>query len=83
MKAQIENTEKFYVARDKDGRLFKYAYWAGMLATDRPHRHIHAMPFDGNFYVTGFDYQPKKGEEIDSSLYPEVTYENSPVLIEE
>jgi hypothetical protein len=41
------------------------------------------MPFDGNFYVTGSDYQPKKGEEIDSSLYPEVTYENSPVLIEE
>lgn len=83
MKAQIENTEKFYVARDKDGRLFKYAYWAGMQAPDRPHRHIYAMPFDGNFYVTGFDYQPKKGEEIDSSLYPEVTYENSPVLIEE
>ena len=27
MKAQIENTKKFYVARDKDGRLFKYAYW--------------------------------------------------------
>lgn len=83
MKAQIENTEKFYVARDKDGRLFKYAYWAGMQAPDRPHRHIYAMPFDGNFYVTEFDHQPKKGEEIDSSLYPEVTYENSPVLIEE
>ena len=44
---------------------------------------IYVMPFDGNFYVTEFDHQPKKGEEIDSSLYPEVTYENSPVLIEE
>ena len=26
MKAQIENTEKFYVARDNDGRLFKFEY---------------------------------------------------------
>ena len=74
---------KVYIARDKDGRLFKYPYWAGMLATDRPHRHIHAMPFDGNFYVDSKDYQLKKGEEICKDLYSEITYENSPALITE
>ena len=74
---------KVYVARDKDGRLFKFPYWAGMLATEIPHRHINAMPFDGNFYSQGVNYQSKKGEEIDKDLYKEVTYENSPVLITE
>lgn len=42
---------KFYIARDKDGKLFKYPYWVGMCATDIPHKHINAYPFDGNFYV--------------------------------
>lgn len=75
---------KVYIARDKDGRLFKFPYWAGiMLATEIPHRHINAMPFDGNFYSQGVNYQPKKGEEIDKDLYNEITYENSPVLITE
>ena len=83
MKTRIENTEKFYVARDNDGRLFKFEYRNTMRPWQAPCKHINAWPFNGNFYVTGSDYQPKKGEEIDSSLYPEVTYENSPVLIEE
>lgn len=74
---------KFYIARDKDGKLFKYPYWAGMCATDIPHKHINAYPFDGNFYVQGRDYQPKKGKEIDGKLYGYVIYENSPVLITE
>lgn len=83
MKTRIENTEKFYVARDNDGRLFKFEYRNTMRPWQAPCKHINAWPFNGNFYVTGSDYQPKKGEEIDSSLYPEVMYENSPVLIEE
>lgn len=74
---------KAYIARDKDGRLFKYPYWANMLATEIPHKHINGYPFNGNYYVQGSDYQPKKGKEIDSGLYPEVTYDNSPVLITE
>lgn len=74
---------KIYIARDKDGRLFKYPYWDGMLATSIPHRHNNVVPFDGNHYVIGDDYQPHKGEEIDSSLYPEISYDNSPVLIDE
>ena len=74
---------KFYIARDKDGKLFRYPYWAGMCATDIPHKHINAYPFDGNFYVQGTDYQPKKGKEIESELYGNVNYENSPILITE
>lgn len=74
---------KVYIARDKDGRLFKYPYWDGMLETSKPHKHYNSVPFDGNHYVTGSDYQPKKGKEIDSNLYPEVTYDNSPALIDE
>ena len=74
---------KFYIARDKDGRLFKYSHWDGMVATEIPHKHINAYPFDGNYYMQGRDYQPKKGEEIDKNLYKEVTYANSPVLMTE
>lgn len=74
---------KFYIARDKDGKLFRYPYWAGMCATDIPHKHINAYPFDGNFYVQGTDYQPKKDKEIESELYGNVNYENSPILITE
>lgn len=74
---------KVYIARDKDGRLFKYPYWTGMLATEIPHNMLHAYPFDGNYYIQGKDYQPKKGEEIDKGLYPEITYENSPILVEQ
>lgn len=54
-----------------------------MCATDIPHKHINAYPFDGNFYVQGRDYQPKKGKEIGGKLYGYVIYENSPVLITE
>lgn len=35
---------KVYIARDKDGRLFKYPYWTGMLATEIPHKHMCAYP---------------------------------------
>lgn len=79
----VENVMKVYIARDKDGRLFKYPYWTGMLATEIPHKHMCAYPFDGNHYIQGKDYQPKKGEEIDKGLYPEITYENSPILVEQ
>lgn len=36
---------KVYVARDKDGRLFKYPYWTGMLATEIPHKHAVRLSF--------------------------------------
>lgn len=42
---------KVYIARDKDGRLFKYPYWTGMLATEIPHKHMCAYPFDGNHII--------------------------------
>lgn len=42
-----------------------------------------AYPFDGNHYIQGKDYQPKKGEEIDKGSHPEITYENSPILVEQ
>lgn len=71
----------YFVARDRDGKLYKYPYWNGMLETSKPYAHIRAYPFDGNFYAQGSDYRPKKGEEIDSALFPSVTYENSPVLV--
>lgn len=68
MKTQNSNIEKFYVARDNDGRLFKFEYKNTMKPRDAPCKYVNAYPFDGNFYVTGSDYQPKKGEELDSSL---------------
>lgn len=74
---------KKYIARDNDGKLYEFPWYPKMTATDKPHKHISAFPFDGNHYYQGTDYQPKKGKEIDSSLYPEVTYDNSPVLIDE
>lgn len=74
---------KHYIARDKDGSLHKFPYWPGMVATAIPHKHIHATPFDGNFYANGSDYQPHKGEEIDGNLYPNITYDNSPILVDE
>lgn len=73
---------KQYIARNKDGRLYKFPYWDGMTATDIPHKHLRAYPFDGNYYVQGTYYQPETGEEIDRNLYKEVTYENSPQLVE-
>lgn len=73
---------KFYIARNKDGKLYKFPYWEGMTATDIPHKHISAYPFDGNYYVQDINYMPKKGEEIYKGLHKEVTYENSPKLIE-
>lgn len=56
MKTQIENTEKFYVARDNDGRLFKFEYKNTVKPWEAPCKHINAWPFDGNFYITGTDY---------------------------
>ena len=70
---------KFFIARDQDGKLFKYPYEEGMCASDIPHRHWRGYPFDGNYYISE-DYLPRKGEELDMSLYKDVTYENSPVL---
>lgn len=72
--------EKFWIARNKDGKLFKFPYSENQLATEIPHKHMRAYPFDGNHYVEGKDYQPKKGKEIDKGLYPEITYENSPII---
>ena len=74
---------KYYIARDKDGRLFKYPYRVGMTATDIPHKHVSAYPFDGNYYAQGRGYMPKKGEEIDGNMFSFVTYENSPILVKE
>lgn len=74
---------KYYIARDKDGSLYKFPYWPGMVATAIPHKHISGYPFDGNFYAEGSDYQLRKGEKIDGSLYPNVTYANSPVLVDD
>lgn len=54
-----------------------------MVASSIPHKHINGYPFDGNFYAVGSDYQPHKGEEIDSNLYPNILYDNSPILVEE
>lgn len=73
---------KYYLARNKDGNLYKFPYWPGMTATDIPHKHINAYPFDGNFYRQGPDYQPTPGEQIDGDGFGWITYENSPVLIE-
>lgn len=73
---------KVYIARDKDGRLYQYPYWDGMVATSIPHKHVRGYPFDGNFYAQGNDYKPHKGKEIDKSLYGHITYENSPILVE-
>lgn len=72
---------KHYIARDNDGSLYKFPYWSGMVATAIPHKRINGYPFDGNFYSEGSDYQPHKGEKIDGSLYPNVTYDNSPMLV--
>ena len=33
---------KYYLARNKDGNLYKFPYWPGMTATDIPHKHINA-----------------------------------------
>lgn len=72
----------YFIARDKDGSLWKYPYWEGMTATDIPHRHVNVYPFDGNYYVQGAYYQPKKGKRIeDNGSYGFVTYDNSPVKI--
>ena len=70
-----------FIARDQDGRLFEFPYWEGMVATEKPHKHVSAYPFDGNFYVEDVNYRPAKGRELDASLYPHVTYENSPILV--
>lgn len=74
---------KIYLARDKDGRLYKYTCPDNPLATEIPHKHVCAYPFDGNFYIQNKEYQPEKGEEIDSRYFPDVTYENSPFLLRE
>lgn len=73
---------KVYIARDKDGRLYQYPYWDGMVATSIPHQYVRGYPFDDNFYAQGNDYMPHKGKEIDKSLYGHITYENSPILVE-
>lgn len=72
--------EKFWIARNKNGELFKFPYSENQLATEIPHKHICGYPFDGNYYVTGKDYQPQPGIKIDNDLFPEVTYENSPII---
>lgn len=74
---------KHYIARDKDGSLYKFPYWPGMAPTAIPHKRINGYPFDGNFYSEGSDCQPRKGEKIGSSLYPNISYDNSPILVDE
>lgn len=74
---------KIYLARDKDGRLYKYVCPSDPLATEIPHKHVCAYPFDGNFYIQNKEHQPEKGEEIEGKDFPEVTYENSPLLLRE
>lgn len=71
---------KFFIARDKDKRLFKFPCWNDMFATEAPHRRVNGYPFDGNYYSEDTQYRLSKGEEIDRTLYPNITYENSPVL---
>lgn len=74
---------KHYIARDKDGSLYKFPYRSRMVATAIPHKRINSYPFDGNFYAEGSDYQPHKGEKIDHRLYPNISYDNSPILVDE
>lgn len=74
---------KIYLARDKDGRLYKYVCDNSALATEIPRKHVCDYPFDGNFYIQNKECQPEKGEEVDGRDFPEVTYENSPFLLRE
>ena len=58
-----------WIARDKYGKLFLYK--------NKPHKYIDFfLHREGNLF-----YEKKKSIEINSSLYPKVTFENSPQKI--